>query len=242
MVKNNYYFYISGFISLSFFLLVLASFSYMMFSSPPKINSYALNKKEYISVSINTVPAKVKKKTLKKVIKEDITTPETKENVNIDDLFSDVTTKTIKHKKAKVKKIDSKRYNEIAKKVKTSSKNNVKSLSDKVKSMDADLESNNSMESSESSADEVNEYLAKIQATIYNHFYPPQNTQGKSAQIVIELSSIGKMIDFRVLKSSDNMEFNEELSKIKKRLKNIVFPKNPNNENFRLITIITSKE
>ena len=79
-------------------------------------------------------------------------------------------------------------------------------------------------------------------AIIYNNFNPPQNTQGKSAQIVIELSAIGKMTDFRILKPSDNESFNEELKKIKQRLRNIVFPNNPNNENYRLITKIISKE
>ncbi len=137
-------------------------------------------------------------------------------------------------------KIDSKRYNEIARKVKASKENKVESFSEKISKI------TNSKDSSEneqtSSADEVNEYLAKIQATIYNHFNPPSNTQGKSAQVVIEFSAIGKMIDFRILRYSDSDSFNEEIRRVKERLKSVVFPKNPNNMNYTLTTNIISKE
>ncbi|QFR49000.1 hypothetical protein FJR48_04380 [Sulfurimonas lithotrophica] len=244
MVKdNNYYFYLSGFISLSLFFLVTATFIYMLFRDV-KIKSYALDKKEFISVSLNTVVSIPKKNNLPNTIEEDITVPiQKEENINIDDLFSDVSTKEITKRKTKSKQIDSKRYNEIAKKVKKSKKKDVESISEKVKSIESnELAKQSDISSSDSSADEVNEYLAKIQATIYNHFNPPQNTQGKSAEVVIELSSIGKMLDFRVLTYSDNESFNDELKKIKKRLQSVIFPKNPNNENYRLRTIIISKE
>ncbi|MCW8838571.1 MAG: TonB C-terminal domain-containing protein [Thiovulaceae bacterium] len=208
------------------------------------LKSYAFDKKDFMSVSLDMVVSKPKKNANSDMQIEDITVPEqVKENINIDDLFSDVSTQKITREKKKVKKIDSKRYNEIAKKVKTSKVKEVESISKKIKSIESkeiikDVQTN----SSDSSADEVNEYLAKIQATIYNHFNPPQNTQGKSAEVVIELSSIGKMLDFRVLSYSDNESFNDELNKIKKRLQSVIFPKNPNNENYRLTTIIISKE
>jgi protein TonB len=238
MVKDNYYFYISGFISLSLFFLVLAGFSYMMFTGS-EIKSYALDKKDFISISLDMSKSSSDENS-KSTIIEDITTPKQKEeNLNIDDLFNDVSTREIKDNKVKTKKIDSKRYNEIARRVKVSKENNVESLTKKIKSANSEDSNKNS---NTSSADEVNEYLAKIQAIIYNNFNPPQNTQGKSAQIVIELSAIGKMTDFRILKPSDNESFNEELKKIKQRLRNIVFPNNPNNENYRLITKIISKE
>ncbi|WP_373070527.1 TonB C-terminal domain-containing protein [Sulfurimonas sp.] len=238
MVKNDYYFYISGAISLFLFLVVTLSFSYMLFSASD-IKSYALNKKDFISVSLSTDISKFK---VKPAQTQDITMPDKiEENVNIDDLFSDVWTKNISKPKKIKEKTDNKRYNEIAKKVKTSKINEVESIREKIKSIDSSNNSDKS--SSDSGADEVNEYLAKIQATIYNHFEPPQNTQGKSAEVIIELSAIGKMIDFRILKFSDNVSFNNELKKIKNRLKNVVFPKNPNNKNYTLRTyIISDKE
>jgi protein TonB len=209
-----------------------------MFSAS-EVKSYALAKKDFISISLEmSVPSS--KNNSKHSVVEDITTPKQKEqNLNIDDLFNDVSTKEIKKETVKAKEIDSRRYNEIARKVKVSKENNVESLTKKINNINnADSNKN----SNTSSADEVNEYLAKIQAIIYNHFNPPQNTQGKSAQVVIELSAVGKITDFRILKPSDNESFNDEVRNIKQRLRNIVFPKNPNNENYRLVTKIISKE
>jgi protein TonB len=176
---------------------------------------------------------------------QDITTPENiEENINIDDLFSDVSTKEISKADPKKREIDSKRYNEIARKVKTSKKKDVESISEKIKTIKTTKTSTESdSASSDSSADEVNEYLAKIQAIIYNHFNPPQNTQGKFAKVLIELSAIGKMVDFRIIQPSDSVSFNEELKKIKRRLEGVVFPKNPHNKNFwRTVTIKSDKE
>jgi protein TonB len=238
MVRNDYYFYLSGAISLLLFSLIGLAFSYMMFSAS-EIKSYGLEKKDYISVSLTTSLSQPQQ-TQSNL--QDLTVPQIQEeNVNIDELFSDVWTKNISKPKESKPKVDNKRYNEIAKKVKTSKTNDVDSISEKINSFDS-LDTSKSTDDSASSANEVNEYLAKIQAIIYNHFSPPQNTQGKSAKVVIELSSIGKMIDFRVLTYSDNQSFNNELNKIKQRLKNVVFPKNPNNKNYRLTTIIISKE
>jgi protein TonB len=210
----------------------------MMFSGT-NIKSFGLEKKDFISVSLTTNISSLKPKTKQT---QDITLPDqSEENVNIDELFSDVWTKKISKTEKTKEKTQNKRYNEIAKKVKTSKKNEVESISDKIKSIDSTDVSDKT--SSDSAADEVNEYLAKIQATIYEHFKPPQNTQGKSAEVVIELSAIGKMIDFRILKPSDSESFNSELKKIKNRLKNVVFPKNPENKNYRLTThIISDKE
>lgn len=241
MVKDNYYFYISGAISLSLFLIISASFSYMLFTGT-KSKSFGLKKDKYISISIDMVSIKSNK--LSNIV-NDMTVPKNKqENLNIDDLFSDVSTKEIEKSKPKPKKIDSKRYNEIARKVKKSKKNEVESISEKLKSIktsEASEKTDNA--STSSSAEEVNEYLAKIQAIIYNHFDPPQNTQGKYAEAVIELSAIGKLIDFRIIKPSDSVSFNEELKKIKRRLQGVVFPKNPQNKNFwRTVTIKSDKE
>jgi protein TonB len=92
------------------------------------------------------------------------------------------------------------------------------------------LTSNSSAETCEeleqaSSGSEVNEYLAKIQAIVYQHFNVPPNTQGQSAKAVIELDALGRMTDFRVLSYSSSEALNKEVDKIKERLKNVVFQK-----------------
>ncbi len=237
MVRSNYYFYISGLISFTIFFIFISMFIYMLMSSA-KIKSYALKKDNFISISLDMVipqttkNLKVQKKNIEPISEE------IESDLSIDDLFSDVSTKTIKKKN--IKNIDNKRLQELTKRLKTAELNKVESINKKIDSIQ---DSNIAKDTKQnSSADEVNEYLAKIQTIIYENFNPPQNTQGKSAKVVIELSAIGKMIDFRILNPSDNEDFNKELKKIKNRLRNVLFPSNPDNKNFRLITIITSKE
>jgi protein TonB len=238
MGNNSNYFYISGFISISLFLFFLFSFFIMMFQTS-KIDSYALSKDNFISVSIE-LPTVVQSKP-KENIKSATVQEETKEvskNIDVNDLFSDVWTKKIVPKKEK--EVNSKRIQEIQKKIKTVESNDVESLTEKVNNLDN--VTSNEQENSSSTANEVNEYLAKIQALVYQYFNVPANTEGNSIKSVIELDALGKVIDFRILNYSANLALNEEADKIKERLRNVIFPVNPQNRSSRTIVILISKE
>jgi len=240
MADNSKYFYISGLISLSLFSLFLISFVIMMFSSS-KINTFALKKENYISISLE-IP-KIKSKSLKKVQKaavvEDVVAVP-KENIDVNNLFSDVWTKKIEHKKEPKREINSHRLSEIQKKIKTTEKNEIESLSEKVDNLDSVQTDNQNMKSS--SAEQVNEYLAKIQAIVYQYFHVPQNSEGSSVKTVIELNALGKVLDFRILTYSNNEALNSEADRIAQRLKYVVFPKNPQNRSSRTTVILVSKE
>jgi len=240
MVRNSNYIIISGFISVSLFLFFLSLFVYMLFSSH-NIKSFALKKDNYISVSIDfTIPKTKQSKKNKKTdteVKDSVDIPN--QDIDIGNMFEKVWTKKIDPKKAK-KKNNNKRLLEIQKKVKTLKNNNVKDISKIVENIDkTSLEKSTS---SASTSNEVNEYLAKIQALVYQHFFPPQNSQGHSVKAVINLSAIGKVMDFRILNYSANSSLNAECDKIKARLMGVVFPINPQNRSGNYIIILTSKE
>ncbi len=240
MGRNNFLFIVSGISSLSLFTLVLVLFFYMLFSSSD-VKSFSLKKDDFISVSIE-IPNVVTKKTNKSVtepVETEQAPPESKE-VDIDNLFSDVWTKKIKKKPKKKKIADNKRIQQIQKKINTKKENKVSNISEKLESLDA--KESDSENKPTSSADEVNEYFAKIQALVYQYFYPPQNSQGYSVKAVIELSSLGKVLDFRILNYSTNTSLNEECDKIKTRLKSIIFPINPENRSGNYIIILRSEE
>ena len=209
----------------------------MLFSSS-KIDAYALKKDNYISISldVSAVQTKISKKAVV-TPKEKIQSISEAKEVDIGDLFSDVWTKDIKIEKQE-KKVDNKRLDLILKKIKTKDKNNVKSISENVQSNEADTSADENKKSS--TGDEVNEYFAKIQAIVYKHFYPPKNSQGHTVKAVIELSAIGKVMDFRILTYSANAALNDECNKIKNRLSGVLFPVNPNNNSFSTIVNITS--
>ncbi|MDQ7045332.1 MAG: TonB C-terminal domain-containing protein [Sulfurimonas sp.] len=240
MDRSNPYFLVSGFISLSLFTLFLSLFFYMMFSST-KINTFALNKDNFISISLETVVIPTKKANKVPVIKkEEAKAAEEVKEVDIGNLFSDVWTKDIKIKKVKEKKVDNKRLELIQKKIKKSENNSVQSVEEVVKNEQAKVIDEENKKSS--SGDEVNEYLAKIQGLVYKYFEPPANSQGHKVTVIIELSAYGKILDFRILKYSENQALNKECDMIKDRLMGILFPSNPQNKSFSLsVDLISDK-
>jgi protein TonB len=207
--------------------------------SSAKFETYGLQKDEYISISIEIPEIVTKKsnKNLSRVVQE-VVAKEAPQDVNVEDLFNDVWTKDIKKVKPKPK--NSKRISEINKQIKTSKDNSVESFSEKISNIDANEVSDTNTPTSTGS--EVNEYFAKIQALVYKHFNPPENSQGYSVKAVIELSAIGKVIDFRILSYSTNQGLNDECDNIKSRLSSVLFPINPKNESGNYTVILTSKE
>lgn len=236
--SNKSYFYISGFISISLFVFFLALIISMLFSKS-NIDIYALKKDNYISISLDM--PKTETSTAKS-----ITTPAVEDSViepndvNIADLFSDVWTKKIKEPKQVEKKIDNKRLLEIGKRSKKIDKKSVKPISEKSTDNSEVKKSDDSQKFS--TANVVNEYLAKIQALVYKNFVPPPNSQGHSVKAVIELSAIGKVMDFRILTYSANSSLNDECDKIRDRLIGVLFPANPQNKSGSYIVMLTSKE
>jgi periplasmic protein TonB len=231
MVRDEKYFYISGAISFSIFLTFLFLFAALLFSVN-KTKTYGLQKENFVSISLAT-PVMVKQLTQKKS-SEAINIPQAKDvakDVDVNDLFSDVWTQKIDNKKPK--EANSKRIQEISKRVKTSEQKDVASLSEKIQSIDNTTSTQEKQ--SNSSAEEVNEYLAKIQAIVYDSFSPPMNSEGNIVKVVIEIDPIGKMLDFRVLNYSSNEALNQEADRMKRKLNSVIFPENPDHRSFRAI-------
>lgn len=256
MDKNNFYFYTSGFISLSLFTIILATLLIAIVTSK-SVKNYALQKDDFVSVSIDmaqvaatnnkkAIDKPVEKKEEEKPIteqepqKETVTKNEKKE-INIDNLFSEVKTKTIKKTEEKVIEKEDKRVaQELSKKSEKADVAKTESITSKIQKINSQNRSDK--ESKSSTGNEVNEYLAKIQALVYEHFTPPENSQNRVVKAVIELDSFGKVIDFRILTYSDNEAFNSECNKIKSRLANILFPKNPDNKSGTYMINLISQE
>jgi len=201
---------------------------------------------ETSSVKKNVESPIVKKEIDKKTIVEDEASKESakveeKKVRNVEDLFSQVWTKDIKKaQKIKEPTSDKRVLDEIQKKIKKSDVNRAESVSQKILSMDTSKIENENLKAS--SATEVNEYLAKIQALVYQYFKPPENSQGNSVTAVIELSSMGKVVDFRILTYSDNEALNRECDNIRGRLVNALFPENPSGRSGLYKVKLISKE
>ncbi|PHS57047.1 MAG: hypothetical protein COB17_07470 [Sulfurimonas sp.] len=241
MARDKFYFYISGLISLLIFTLFLSLAIYMMLSVDD-VKQFALKKDQFISISIQTPKLEIKstKKSVNTSVVKQKNSPLKQKEVNIDNLFSDVWTKSIKKQKKEATKIDKRRLKAISKKLKKTQNNKIESISKKIQTIK--IKKLDNKDEKTSSASVVNEYFAKIQALVFNHFYPPQNSQGHTVRAVIKLSAIGKVIDFRVLNYSASTELNKECDRIKSRLLSVVFPVNPDNKSGNYTIVLTSKE
>lgn len=237
--QETTHFYLSGLLSLVLFALCIFLAVTMLFT-PSKKNSFGLKKDTYISISLDTPKIKSykQKKVQKKAIVQEVSTP--KKDVDINNLFSDVWTKKIVQKKEKPKEQNSKRLLDIQKKIQTTKENDVESISQKVNNLDS-VDTKSEADSS-STAEQVNEYLAKIQAIVYQYFKVPVNSAGSSVKTVIELNSLGKVLDFRVLSYSNNEALNREADRMKERLLSVIFPENPEHRSSNTIIILISKE
>jgi len=236
MVNNNKFFYLSGLIAFSIFALFIIPFLFMLISSKNN-DIYSLKKDKFISISLSITNKSIN---IKKEFEKKIVVPDNAESIakeiDINNLFNDVWTKEITANKVTKKVSESKRLLKIKNKIKNTKKNNVQSIAEQVE------EYNKNKNITTSTAKEVNEYLAKIQAIVYKNFYVPQNSEGNSVKTVIELNNLGKVTSFRILRYSNNEALNREVDKISERLKYIIFPKNPQNKSSRTIVILVSKE
>ena len=212
-----------------------------MMLSKDKINTFALNKDVYISISLDTTSiSKKKSNKVLKIKKEEIKVKEEIQELDIEDLFSEVWTKEIKIQKKEEKIINNKRLQLIQKKIKKTKENTGQEIKEMLENEKTQSKDNENKKTS--SGDEVNEYLAKIQAIVYKHFIPPANSEGNSVKVVIELSTYGKLLDFRIIQDSSNQALNLECAKIKDRLRGVLFPMNPEGKSSRrVINIISDK-
>ncbi len=252
MVNNDRYFYLSGFISISLFVLFLLLFISMMLQQE-KLKQFALKKDNYISISIDT--PLINKKTFKKNIKKEPPSPKKEikkeepkpiekpvvqkktEDMkkNISDLFSSVTTQKIEEKKEKKPVVDKKLLSKLSRQTAKKTVSESAMASSMIKKIEISSQST-------STSPDVNEYLARIQAIIYEHFYPPMNSEGHSAVISIRFDSFGKMLSYKVLTYSGNDMFNSEVDSLKARLQVLTFAKHPQGKSENLKIILTSQE
>lgn len=251
-------FYASGALSFGIFLLTLLLFASVLFNYDA-VKSYALSKQDYIAVSLVSVPLQkrpTKEETKTSPVKEPlpvkepepqteeelITTPEAFKDAST--LFENVWTQEVSAKKRPMKKpeSDTKRISAIEKRIKTAQKSQQHSAAAKISSVKLAKPSVSVEGSATSAAAEVNEYYAKIQAIVYNHFNPPVNSEGNSARVYLRLDADGRLKDARILVPSGQPLFDNEVEALLRRLNSAVFPASPEGRPIELKIILTAEE
>ena len=247
---NERYFYLSGAISLGLFFSTLILFASVLVNHE-SAKSFAMTKADYISVSLSNIPLQKSSRDLTEkpamTIKEPAAAPKPAEapkvTEDVSTLFDDVWTQDVTAKKVTKKQpTESKRLGAIEKRIKTSKKSDSTAASEQIKSLKLARPSVAVVGSSASAASEVNEYYAKIQAIIYNHFYPPVNSEGSSAKVYLSFDASGRVVRHRVLVGSGNSLFDAEVDALLQRIGGISFPKPPEGKGLEVQIILTAEE
>jgi len=247
MVRNDSLFYLSGFISFLLFFSVIALFGYMLVVKDT-LKSFALKKDTFIKVSIDLTqdkPVKKQKKQVKKIEKSIVKKQEAQKKpsakpADFSSLFSNVKSQKIVHKKQKPKerKIDTAQIKQIQKRIKTSSKRD-SSASKAIELLKISKSSDNTNSKSVSTAAQINALAAKITEIIYSRFIVDTSMLGNVVTIRIAIDANGKLISYRILRTSASEALNEEASKLEQRLLHVTFPitkdYKPYSLNFNLI-------
>jgi protein TonB len=252
VIHNVRYFYISGALSFLLFGIVTLLFITIVFMGN-EVKSYALKKEDYIAVSL-TLPTQMPSRNRAKpdtrptpkpvqAKPESSAKPVAPAETDISSLFSDVWTQKVDTKKKQLeKKKDTKRLAAIEKRIKTATKSETSSASEKLEKLELAKPTLKLVGSASSSAAEVNEYFAKIQTFVYEHFFPPAGSEGSSAKVRIWLDASGKMDDFRVIAYSGHALFNSEVDRLKQRLQSVDFPGNPESRSIAVDIILIVQE
>ncbi|WP_345973238.1 TonB C-terminal domain-containing protein [Sulfurimonas diazotrophicus] len=245
-------FYLGGLYAVVLFVLIILLF-FQLLRGLDKMHSYAMTKSSAVSVSLVDVPLVTSKQnnTPKPVPKQEAApepTPEPEESPtpveDISSLFSDIQTQKIVHTKRldEQKKIDTKRLANLQKRIKTTKKRDTTATAEKVKNLNLVRPSQEAGGQSASGGAEVNAYYAKIQATIYENFFPPVNSEGSVSLIRIWISASGKMTRFKVLRPSGEAFFDREVTQLEQRLLRVRFERNPKGNEAVLDVSLVSKE
>lgn len=222
------YFFLSGLISFSLFIVLAALAGYSLILSP-KIEQFAMIQSDVINVSITISETKETEQSTPEpaitpsepeVAQKQNEVAEAEPVPEISDLFAQVKPDKTPKKKAE----ENKQLNALEKEV--LERKDAPRFSDKVKSI--------KILKGGSTGPMVDKYYAIIFAFVSQNFNPPLGTVGNKASVVLVLSSSGKLRSFKILYSSKNQMFDEEVDRLKEKMAKLNLPAHPDGDESEL--------
>lgn len=242
-------FFLSGLISLSFFvgILFIVGFSLVL---APKTEQFAMIQSDVINVSLALSEAPAVEQSTSSEPEEQTQSQKSEETESpskkepepvpeISDLFAQVKP----DKAQKKEREDPKRLEQLnALEKELSNRKDTPRISDKVNKVDLAKPSVKMVPQGGSTGPQVDKYYATIQATVHSNFHPPAGTAGEIAKVRMSFNASGKLVSYRVLSYSKSGTFNAEVDWLKDRLSSIRFPEHPDGKEAVLDFILTAKE
>ncbi|HEX5328656.1 TonB C-terminal domain-containing protein [Sulfuricurvum sp.] len=240
------YFFLSGLISVTFFLTLVFIAGYSVILAP-KTEQFAMIKSDVINVSIAISESKVSEEPTHEDVSSEVSEPAVQEEKvtktepvpEISDLFAQVKPdKTAKKEKENTARRDE--LNTLEKDLLT--RKDTPRFTDKVNKVELAKPSVKMVAQGGSSGPIVDKYYANIQGIVHTNFHPPAGTVGEIAKVRMSFNATGKLISYKVLRYSGNGTFNSEVDWLKDRLSGVRFPEHPEGKEAVLEFILTAKE
>jgi len=225
-MQEKSYFYLSGFISVSVYLALCASFLfYINAPKPKKFDSFSKTtvlELELISTKSNERKV-AKKSNLKepKIVKKSTSISHKQKLVDPKALFANVKTtekKVVEEKTNIVKESgDPARYKADFQKQKKTDNSSVSKLLSDVKT------TTNIPKNNVSAKGETHEYFSKVKEILWQRWNPRLLEEGLVVKVLVMITNDGKF-DYRIVKYSKDERFDESLKEFLESQKNEAFP------------------
>lgn len=224
IMQEKKYFFLSGIVSVSLYLVLCASFLfYINTPTPKKFDS--TSKETVIELEIISTISKEKSVARKSVAKEQIVKKSTSraktKTANFKSLFANVKTKAKKTVEKEVnavrENIDPSRFKSKFQKQRKSDNTSVSKLLSDVKT------STNRPKVISTSKGETHEYYSKIKDILWERWTPRLLENGLKVEVLVMITKAGKF-DFRIKKYSNDPRFDESLKEFLQAQRSESFP------------------
>ncbi len=223
-MQEKSYFYLSGFLSVTLYLLICLSF--LLYINAPKPKKFdALNKTTVLELELISTKAdekKVAKKTLEKeqeIVKKS-TSKTNKQSADFKSLFANVKVKTDKVVKkdtnAVEASIDPSRFKSKFQKQKKSNNSSVSKLL-------SDIKTTTNLPKNSSAKGETHKYFSKIKEILWQRWNPKLLEEGLIVKVLVTITNNG-VFDYRIVKYSNDIRFDESLKEFLQSQKEESFP------------------
>lgn len=239
-MQDKNYFYLSGIISVSIYFIV--GFFFLLYISAPTAKKFDINTKatvlelELISTKSNEKKVAKKSEKVEEEIVKKATSRSDKQQADFKSLFANVKTNTNKVVEKDVStqqaSIDPSRFKSKFEKEKKSDNTQVSKLLSDVKT------TTNQPVVNSASKGEEHEYFSKIKQILWERWNPKLLEDGLVVKVLVMISNNGEF-DYRVIKYSNDIRFDESLKEFLNAQTKEVFP--THNINSKVDIIINFK-
>ncbi|RXJ69781.1 hypothetical protein CRV08_03480 [Halarcobacter ebronensis] len=238
-MQQKNYFYISGVISTTVYILICLSF--LLYINAPKPKKYDSNKTTVLELELISTKADEKKSAEKSTSKEEeivkkSTSASTKKSADFKSLFANVkiNAQNIVEEEVNAAKesLDPTRFKSKFQKQKKSDNVSVSKLLDDVKTTTNMPQTNSTTNGKE------HEYFSKIKEILWKRWSPRLLDEGLEVKVLVMITNDG-IFDYRIMQYSNNQRFDESLKEFLETQKNEQFP--THNINSKVDIIINFK-